>query len=163
VVAAAGDRLAWDVMQETLDRSALGRLRTGAAVNLEQAMRLDGRLGGHLVQGHVDATAEVVSREPSEHWDRVTFSLPPRLARYLVAKGSVTVDGVSLTVAELGADTFTVGLVPTTLAQTTLGGRAPGDLVNLEVDVVAKYVERMLTVHRPPTTAPAAPTEGGPR
>lgn len=154
VVESSGDRMVWDVMRATLDHSALGRLRAGDPVNLEQAMRLDGRLGGHLVQGHVDATAEVLSREPSEHWERVTVALPAALSRYLVPKGSITVDGVSLTVADLDDASFTVSLVPTTLERTTLGTKAPGALVNLEVDVVAKYVERMLAV---------APTEDGSR
>ncbi|WUH96420.1 riboflavin synthase [Spirillospora sp. NBC_00431] len=133
-----------DVIKETLDKSSLGALTPGSKVNLERPVRLSDRLGGHLVQGHVDGVGEIISREPGERWDVVTLSLPPGLARYLVDKGSITVDGVSLTVVEAGADRFSVALIPTTLALTTLGHKEPGDPVNLEVDVVAKYVERML-------------------
>lgn len=133
-----------DVMRETLDRSSLGALREGSPVNLERPTRLDGRLGGHLVQGHVDGTGTLLERTPSEHWELVRVSLPSDLARYVVHKGSITVDGVSLTVAELDHDSFTVSLIPTTLELTTLGSKVPGDPVNLEVDVVAKYVERLL-------------------
>jgi len=134
-----------DVMRETLDRSALGALVPGARVNLERPVRLDGRLGGHLVQGHVDGTGVILERTTSEHWDVVRVSLPADLARYVVSKGSVTVDGVSLTVASLSEGSFTVGLIPTTLELTTLGRKQVGDPVNLEVDVLAKYVERLLT------------------
>jgi riboflavin synthase len=133
-----------DVMAETLRRSGLGDLQPGDPVNLERAMRADGRFGGHLVQGHVDGTAEVLARTPAPHWEVVRFSLPDDLARYLVSKGSITVDGVSLTVSAVGADWFEVSLIPTTLAMTTLGERTVGETVNLEVDVLAKYVERML-------------------
>ena len=135
-----------DVMRETLAKTSLGTLAPGAPVNLERAVTADKRLGGHIVQGHVDATGTVVSRTPSEHWEVVEVSFPERLAPYLVDKGSVTVDGVSLTVVEVDDDagTFTVSLIPETLARTTLGSRGPGDAVNLEVDVIAKYVERML-------------------
>ncbi|MFI0484591.1 riboflavin synthase [Actinomadura sp. 9N215] len=133
-----------DVIKETLDKSSLGALTPGSKVNLERPVRLSDRLGGHLVQGHVDGVGKIVSREPGERWDVVSVSLPPELARYLVDKGSITVDGISLTVVEAGADRFSVALIPTTLALTTLGRKAPGDPVNLEVDVVAKYVERML-------------------
>ncbi|GAA3868479.1 riboflavin synthase [Streptomyces sedi] len=133
-----------DVMAETLDRSNLAGLAPGDVVNLERPMALGGRLGGHLVQGHVDGTAEVLTREPGERWESVTFTLPSRLARYVVEKGSITVDGVSLTVVEAGPDRFAVGLIPTTLDLTTLGRRRPGDLVNLEVDLLAKHVERLL-------------------
>jgi len=133
-----------DVMGETLRRTTLGALRPGDPVNLERAARLDSRLGGHLVQGHVDGVARLVAREPGERWDTVHVELPDALARYVAEKGSITVDGVSLTVAGLGEGTFAVGLIPTTLALTTLGRRQVGDLVNLEVDVVAKYVERLL-------------------
>ena len=132
-----------DVMRETLDRSALGVLAPGSPVNLERPMRLDGRLGGHLVQGHVDGTATILGRTPSEHWEVVRISLPADLARYVVHKGSITVDGVSLTVAALGDEEFSVSLIPTTLELTTLGRKAVGEPVNLEVDVVAKYVERL--------------------
>ncbi|MFF3866650.1 riboflavin synthase [Micromonospora sp. NPDC001898] len=133
-----------DVMGETLRRSALGGLGPGAPVNLERAAALNSRLGGHIVQGHVDGVGEVLSREPAEQWETVRFRLPAALARYVVEKGSITVDGVSLTVADVGPDWFAVGLIPTTLKLTTLGARAVGDPVNLEVDVLAKYVERLL-------------------
>ncbi|NBE84402.1 riboflavin synthase [Micromonospora rubida] len=133
-----------DVMGETLRRSALGGLRPGAPVNLERAAALNSRLGGHIVQGHVDGVGEVLSREPAEQWETVRFRLPATLARYVVEKGSITIDGVSLTVADVGPDWFAVGLIPTTLKLTTLGARAVGDPVNLEVDVLAKYVERLL-------------------
>ncbi len=141
-----GEVFTADVMRETLDRSSLGALAARAEVNLERAMTLQARLGGHLVQGHVDAVAEVRGRTPSEHWEVVEVSLPPHLAPYLVEKGSITVDGVSLTVVRVddARGSFTVSLIPETLARTTLGRRQPGDPVNLEVDVVAKYVERML-------------------
>lgn len=144
VVEVTGDRFTADVMRETLDRSALGALTPGAPVNLERPMRLDGRFGGHLVQGHVDGTGVIESRSPSEHWDVVRISLPRDLARYVVPKGSVTVDGVSLTVASVDEGSFTVSLIPTTLELTTLGRKQPGDPVNLEVDVIAKYVERLI-------------------
>lgn len=144
VVEVTGDRFTADVMRETLDRSALGALTPGAPVNLERPMRLDGRFGGHLVQGHVDGTGVIESRSPSEHWDVVRISLPRDLARYVVPKGSVTVDGVSLTVASVDEGSFTVSLIPTTLELTTLGRKQPGDPVNLEVDVIAKYVERLM-------------------
>jgi riboflavin synthase len=133
-----------DVMGETLRRTALGGTRVGDPVNLERAATLQTRLGGHLVQGHVDGVATIVAREPSAEWETVRFTLPDALARYVVEKGSITVDGISLTVAGVGPDTFEVGLIPTTLAVTTLGRKAVGDPVNLEVDVVAKYVERLL-------------------
>ena len=133
-----------DVMGETLRRSALGALRPGDPVNLERAAALGSRLGGHIVQGHVDGVGEVTAREPAAQWETVRFGLPAALARYVVEKGSVTVDGVSLTVAEVGPDWFAVGLIPTTLKLTTLGARRVGDPVNLEVDVLAKYVERLL-------------------
>ncbi|MEV4330004.1 riboflavin synthase [Streptomyces sp. NPDC049597] len=133
-----------DVMAETLKRSSLGALTTGSRVNLERPMVADGRFGGHIVQGHVDGTGTIVERIPSEHWEIVKISLPAELARYVVEKGSVTVDGVSLTVVEAGPDYFTISLIPTTLALTTLGVKQSGDPVNLEVDVIAKYVERLL-------------------
>ena len=139
-----------DVMGETLDRSGLGALVPGAPVNLERSVRLADRLGGHLVQGHVDATAAIVSRTPAEHWDQVRISLPQSISRYVVEKGSIAVDGISLTVSALSPpdDTegwFEVCLIPETLKRTTLGARTPGDTVNLEVDVIAKYVERLLS------------------
>jgi riboflavin synthase len=133
-----------DVMRETLVRSSLGSLSPGDFVNLERAARLDARIGGHLVQGHVDGTAQVAEIRPSENWTLVRFTLPTNLARYVVEKGSITVDGVSLTVVEAADDSFTVSLIPETLAATTLGSRAVGDLVNLEVDAIAKYVERLM-------------------
>ena len=140
-----------DVMGETLRRSSLGKVQAGDPVNLERAVSAHTRLGGHIVQGHVDGVGTVLSRTPGEHWEVVRVALPAGLARYVVEKGSITVDGVSLTVSAL-ADTpepwFEVSLIPTTLRETTLGTRAPGDLVNLEVDVIAKYVERLLGARR---------------
>lgn len=133
-----------DVMQETLDKTSLRGVRPGDPVNLERAVTADKRLGGHIVQGHVDGVGTIVSRTPSEHWEVVTISMPEGLDRYLVDKGSVTVDGVSLTVVEAGRDRFTVSLIPETLARTTLGRKQAGDSVNLEVDVLAKHVERLL-------------------
>ncbi|MEU1308443.1 riboflavin synthase [Streptomyces cinnamoneus] len=133
-----------DVMAETLSRSSLGALAPGSRVNLERPMALGGRLGGHLVQGHVDGTGTIVERVPGEHWEIVRIALPDGLARYVVEKGSITVDGVSLTVVEAGDEHFTVSLIPTTLDLTTLGIKQAGDPVNLEVDVLAKYVERLL-------------------
>jgi len=133
-----------DVMQETLDRSSLGAATTGVNVNLERAARLDSRIGGHLVQGHVDGTGSVLAIEPSDHWTVMRFSLPQEIARYVVEKGSITVDGVSLTVVEAQRDWFSVSLIPTTLQVTTLGDRKVGDRVNLEVDAIAKYVERLM-------------------
>ncbi|MEU5027496.1 riboflavin synthase [Streptomyces milbemycinicus] len=137
-------RFSADVMAETLNRSSLGALAVGSRVNLERPMALGGRLGGHLVQGHVDGTGTIVERKPSEHWEIVKISLPADLSRYVVEKGSITVDGISLTVVDAGPDYFTVSLIPTTLALTTLGVKQAGDPVNLEVDVLAKYVERLL-------------------
>jgi riboflavin synthase len=142
------DGFAADVMAETLDRSSLGALAPGSSVNLERAMPANGRLGGHIVQGHVDATGSILARDPAEHWETVRVGFPLSLGRYLVEKGSITVDGVSLTVTGVGPDWFTVGLIPTTLALTTLGTKKIGDPVNLEVDVVAKYVEKMLEGRR---------------
>ncbi|MGH3445900.1 MAG: riboflavin synthase [Nocardioidaceae bacterium] len=136
-----------DVMRETLAVTTLGTLRVGGRVNLERAVTAHTRLGGHLVQGHVDGTGELVSRTPSEHWDLVRISVPKALSRYLAAKGSIAVDGVSLTVVGIDDATgiFEVSLIPETLARTTLGSKQPGDLVNLEVDVIAKYVERLVS------------------
>jgi riboflavin synthase len=139
-----------DVMGETLDRSSLGALVSGAPVNLERPMRPDGRLGGHIVQGHVDGTGVIAARRPEDGWEVVRISMPPGLARYVIQKGSVAVDGVSLTVSALSAPDaagqpwFEVSLIPETLRRTTLGRRQPGELVNLEVDMIAKYVERLL-------------------
>jgi riboflavin synthase len=139
-----GDTWTADVMQETLDKTSLAGVQVGDRVNLERAVTPTTRLGGHIVQGHVDGVGTVVSRTPSEHWEVVEVSMPPELARYLVDKGSVTVDGVSLTVVEAHDDGFTVSLIPETLARTTLGSRQVGDRVNLEVDVLAKHVEKLL-------------------
>ncbi|MET9347414.1 riboflavin synthase [Streptomyces termitum] len=133
-----------DVMAETLNRSSLGALAVGSRVNLERPMAVGGRLGGHIVQGHVDGTGTILERTPSEHWELVKVGLPAHLSRYVVEKGSITVDGVSLTVVEVADDWFTISLIPTTLDLTTLGIKRPGDPVNLEVDVIAKYVERLL-------------------
>jgi len=155
VVEAANGRFSADVMQETLDRSGLGALRAGSVVNLERAVRVSDRLGGHLVQGHVDGTGAVLGRVSDPHWDVIRVSLPAELARYVVVKGSITVDGVSLTVTDVGAEWFSVSLIPTTLEHTTLGTCSVGDLVNLEVDVLAKYVERLMQ-HAP--TPPVAAT-----
>jgi riboflavin synthase len=140
------DGVTWtaDVMQETLDKTSLYGVQPGDRVNLERAVTAHTRLGGHIVQGHVDGVGTIVSRTPSEHWEVVEISLPAALSRYLVDKGSITVDGVSLTVVEAKDETFTVSLIPETLARTTLGSRRPGDRVNLEVDVIAKYVEKLL-------------------
>lgn len=136
-----------DVMAETLDRSGLGELRTGSPVNLERPARLSDRLGGHLVQGHVDGTGRILGRDPLPGAEILRISLPPGLARYVVEKGSITVDGASLTVVEAEEEAFTVSLIPTTLELTTLGRKNVGDLVNLEVDIVAKYVERLLAAN----------------
>ncbi|MEB8337069.1 riboflavin synthase [Streptomyces endophyticus] len=144
VVEHGNDEFTADVMAETLKRSSLGALATGSRVNLERPMVADGRFGGHVVQGHVDGTGTIVGRTPSEHWEIVKISLPAELSKYVVEKGSITVDGVSLTVVEAAEDYFTISLIPTTLALTTLGVKQPGDPVNLEVDIIAKYVERML-------------------
>jgi len=137
-----------DVMPESLRRTALGSLVVGSAVNLERAVRADGRLGGHVVQGHVDGVGQIVRREPGPRWDDVEVALPPELAGYVAEKGSIAISGVSLTVTHVGADRFGVSLIPTTLAATTLGTLAVGDPVNLEVDVIAKYVERLLVTGR---------------
>src|SRR6185369_11571206 len=135
-----------DVMRETLDRSSLAELKPGDPVNLERAATLATRMGGHLVQGHVDGVGLIIERTPGDNWEAVRFSLPPGLARYVVEKGSITVDGISLTVTDVSDTDFAVGLIPTTLKLTTLGSKSVGDPVNLEVDVVAKYVEKMVGV-----------------
>ncbi len=148
VTGAADGEFSADVMGETLEHSSLGALRPGATVNLERPMRPDGRLGGHIVQGHVDGTGTIVARQAAGDWETVRISIPAALARYVVLKGSVAVDGISLTVSALGDDAagpwFEVSLIPETLARTTLGRSKPGDVVNIEVDVIAKYVERLL-------------------
>jgi riboflavin synthase len=139
-----------DVIGETLRRSSLDSARPGDRLNLERAAKLGDRLGGHLVQGHVDGTGTVRSRAAPHdvaQWELLRIGMPPQLARYVVEKGSITVDGVSLTVIEVGFDEFSVGLIPTTRELTTLGLRRPGELVNLEVDVIAKYVERLICPH----------------
>lgn len=135
-----------DVMPETLRRSTLGRLAPGGTVNLERAVPVTGRLDGHIVQGHVDGVGEILERHPGPRWDDVVVGLPAGLARYVAEKGSIAIAGVSLTVTSVGPDRFGVSLIPTTLSSTTWGGLAPGDPVNLEVDVIAKYVERLLGV-----------------
>jgi riboflavin synthase len=150
VAESSGETFTADVMGETLRRSSLGALVPGAPVNLEPPVRLADRLGGHLVQGHVDATGTVLARTPEAGWDRVRIGLPADIARYLAEKGSIAVDGISLTVSALSppgdaAAWFEVCLIPETLKRTTLGSREPGELVNLEVDVIAKYVERLLS------------------
>lgn len=132
-----------DVMQETLDRSRFGSYVAGSRVNLERALAAGARMGGHIVQGHVDGVAQVVSRAPSENWEVVRITLPAGLARYVVEKGSITVNGTSLTVSAIGEDYFEVSLIPTTLSDTTAGSLATGEDVNIEVDIVAKYVEKM--------------------
>lgn len=144
-----------ELMGETLQRTALGDAAPGRQVNLERAMRVGDRLGGHLVQGHVDGVAEILAVTPHEEWTTVRYTLPAPIARYVVEKGSITVDGTSLTVTAVGDDWFEVGLIPHTLAVTTHGTRGVGDRVNLEVDVIAKYVERLLA-DRPEATAATA-------
>jgi riboflavin synthase len=134
----------FDVMGETLKRSNIGTLHAGDRVNLERSVRTDGRLDGHVVQGHVDGTGVVISRTPADAWETVRFGLSGALARFVAEKGSIAIDGVSLTVTAVGPDWFEVGLIPETLRATTLGGKAPGDPVNLEADVLAKYVARLL-------------------
>lgn len=149
VVDPGEDRFSADVMAETLRRSSLGALSVGSPVNLERAARVDARIGGHIVQGHVDGVAVVRSIEPSENWTTVSFELPDGLARYVVEKGSITVDGVSLTVVSVDDTSFSVSLIPVTLTHTILGSRRVGDRVNIEVDVLAKYVERLVEWRKP--------------
>jgi riboflavin synthase len=133
-----------DVMPETLKVTTLEDLKPGARVNLERALRASGRLDGHIVQGHVDGVAEVQSRAKAERWEDFTFDLPPELARYVARKGSIAINGVSLTVTRATDREFGVSLIPTTLQETTLGDLIPGQRVNIEVDVIAKYVERLI-------------------
>jgi riboflavin synthase len=143
----AHDETTWsaDAVIETLARTNLGDLAAGDGVNLERPVRLTDRLGGHLVQGHVDATGTVRSREPQPDGSQIiTINAPDDVLRYVVHKGSITVDGVSLTVARRADEAFAVALIPHTLAVTTLGARAPGDRVNLEADLIAKYIERLM-------------------
>lgn len=144
VVDLADDGFTADVMLETLSRSSLATLTPGSPVNLERAARADSRLGGHIMQGHVDGVATVTAISPTENWTTMSFALPAGLSRYVVEKGSIAVDGVSLTVVAVDEATFAVSLIPTTLAHTTLGSRTVGDRVNIEVDVIAKYVERLM-------------------
>jgi riboflavin synthase len=144
VVETGGGRLAFDAVPETLARTSLGRLAPGVEVNVEPALRAGEPLAGHIVQGHVDGVGRVRSAEPEGDGRRIWVDVPPELARYTVEKGSITVEGASLTVAELDDAGFAVALIPHTLEATTLGSLAPGDFVNLEVDVLAKYVERLL-------------------
>ncbi|MCG3755921.1 riboflavin synthase [Amycolatopsis sp. Poz14] len=144
VVTVSGGEFTVDVVNETLQRSSLAKVAVGDAVNLERATPAGGRLGGHIMQGHVDGTGVFISRDER---GVTTFSLPPALSRYVVEKGSIAVDGVSLTVASIAEDRFSVALIPTTLEVTTLGRRQEGDHVNLEVDVVAKYVEKLTAPH----------------
>ena len=155
VTAMSGAAFTADVMGETLSRSGLGELGPGAVVNLERSLRLDGRLGGHLVQGHVDGTGTITGRSPAEHWEVVRISMPPGLLRYVVEKGSVAVDGISLTVSAASGGSsqsgepdqpgwIEVSLIPETLERTTLGRKQAGQTVNLEVDMIAKYVEKLL-------------------
>jgi len=144
VVAADDGRLSFDAVPETLRRTSLGRLAAGTGVNLEPALAAGDPMGGHVVQGHVDGVGSVVALEPEGDGARLTVGAPPDLLRYCVEKGSIAVEGVSLTIAALRDDGFELALVPHTLAATTLGGLRPGDPVNLEVDVLAKYVERLL-------------------
>ncbi len=137
-------RIDFDVMGETLKRTAAGTLKAGDPVNLERAAKVDSRLDGHVVQGHVDGTGAVLSRTPGDNWEAVRFSIPADLSRFVAEKGSIAVDGISLTVTAIGSDWFEVGLIPETLRATTLGLKTIGDNVNLEVDVLAKYTERLL-------------------
>ena len=140
----SGGTFTVELVPETLRRTSLAAVAKGSRVNLERAVPAAGRLGGHIVQGHIDGVSRLLARRPAERTDELVFALPPNLARYVVEKGSIAVDGVSQTVATVTRDSFTVALIPTTLAKTTLGSRRPGDTVNLEVDVVAKYVEKLV-------------------
>lgn len=152
-----GNSVTADVMAETLERSTLGGLAAGDQVNLERPVTPTTLLGGHVVQGHVDGVGTVRDRRPGEGWEIVEVVTPPGLTRYVVEKGSVTVDGVSLTAVAVGDDWFTVSLIPDTLRRTTLGRRPVGSRVNLEVDVMAKYVEKLVSSH------PGARDEAAPR
>lgn len=161
VVEVSDGQFSADVMAETLNHSTLGRLHSSDPVNLERALPADGRFGGHIVQGHVDTTTTVLRREPGERWEVVALALPGVIAPYVVHKGSITLDGVSLTVSAVADDSFQVSLIPETLARTTLGSRGPGDPVNVEVDVLAKYVERLLSASgRVPTPQRSAGEQG---
>ncbi|WP_214327625.1 riboflavin synthase [Nonomuraea sediminis] len=144
VVEVDGDVFTVDVIKESLDRSSLGDLEEGSRVNLERSVRVNQRLDGHIVQGHVDGTAVLLSRDPGENWDDLRFSLSPELSRYVAEKGSIAIDGISLTVTTVDDESFGVSLIPTTLKLTTMAERRVGDRVNIEVDVIAKYVERLV-------------------
>jgi riboflavin synthase len=133
-----------DVMQETLNLTSLAGIKVGDPVNLERAMTAATRFGGHVVQGHVDGLGEIISRTPSENWELVKVRIPKQLMKYIVLKGSITIDGVSLTVNEVGDDFIGLSLIPETLKLTTLGSKQPGDKVNVEADVMAKHIERLL-------------------
>jgi riboflavin synthase len=164
VVGVDGEVFTVDVIGETLRRSSLGPARIGDRLNLERAAKLGHRLGGHLVQGHVDGTGTLLSRTAPQEaapWELVRIGMPTGLARYVVEKGSITVDGISLTVIEVGINDFSVGLIPTTRELTTLGLRRPGELVNLEVDVIAKYVERLVRPHLAPGSGGLRDDAGG--
>ena len=161
VVDRGDDWFTADVMRQTLDMSTLAGIATGDPVNLERAMSAGGRLGGHIVQGHIDGTGEVLEVRPGDRWRVIRVGLPAHLAPLVVDKGSVAVDGVSLTVSAAGDDWFEVSLIPETLAATTLGDRVLGDRVNLETDILARHVQRLLRLG---ATDPTDPTmEGGPR
>jgi riboflavin synthase len=158
VVSIEGSTWTADVMKESLDKTSMDKIHTGDRVNLERAVTAEKRLGGHIVQGHVDGVGHVVRRQPSEHWEVVEIAFPsgpPELSKYLVDKGSITVDGVSLTVVEAGPTSFTISLIPETLARTTLGHRQAGDRVNLEVDILAKHVEKLLEARLGAVSGPA--------
>lgn len=144
VVEATETAFTADVMLETLRRSRIGEYEEGTRVNLERALATGDRLGGHIVQGHVDAVVTLQHRSPAEHWDLLRFSLPETVRRYVVEKGSIAISGISLTVSAVGEDWFEVSLIPATLEATTAGAWKPGDMVNIEVDIIAKYVENMV-------------------
>ena len=138
------DSFTADVMLETLKRSSLSEVKVDDVINLERAMNHDTRFGGHIVQGHVDGVGEIISRDKSENWDWVKIRIPADLMKYVVLKGSITIDGISLTVNEVGEDFISVSLIPETLEVTTLGYKNPGDKVNVEADVLAKHIERLM-------------------
>ncbi len=144
--AISGRRFLVDVSPESVERTSLGRVAVGSVVNLERALRLSDRLGGHMVSGHVDAVAEIVARKPLGDFVIFTFRVPAGLGRYIIEKGSITIDGISLTVNQIDEQTFSVSIIPHTLEITTLGKMSQGDLVNLEVDLIGKYVEKLLSV-----------------
>ena len=145
VTSLSSDRFTADVMHETLDRSSLAQLKRGGAVNLERAMPADGRFGGHIVAGHIDGTGRVIQIQKDDNAIWYTIQTSPQVLRYIVEKGSIAVDGISLTVARVGTDFFAISAIPHTVAQTVLRDRKEGDLVNLETDIIGKYVEKLLT------------------